>query len=279
MSASSLWSTRVTPGPVAENVNFSHQDPSCVEYRRNIISQHEFEPPTRRNSATRNPKLRYLANSIIHALLRPRSYSELNVLRQIERRDLVRDLFQTLHRNSSTRKIARFPRLSPTIPFIEYKFGEEGCSRDRTNSKRVLLFIAVHSRSSRPMHGSERVKFSHLPPHIRFYSGCSGPADIIRLILDYRRLPVMNFHANEPRRDPPSILLSTSRPSHDIRPSAARPRGRRERRVPIDSAPSLSATTTADYREIFASALPAPTSNSTNSTGSRIFASNRVQNT
>lgn len=117
------------------------------------------------------------------------------------------------------------------------------------------------------------------PPHIRFYSGCSGPADIIRLILDYRRLPVMNFHANEPRRDPPSILLSTSRPSHDIRPSAARPRGRRERRVPIDSAPSLSATTTADYREIFASALPTPTSNSTNSTGSRIFASNRVQNT
>lgn len=165
LSASSLWSTRVTPGPVAENVNFSHQDPSCVEYRRNIISQREFEPPTRRNPATRNPKLRYLANSIIHALLRPRSYSEPNVLRQIKRRDLVRDLFQTLHRNSSTRKIARFPRLSPTIPFIEYKFGEEGCSRDRTNSKRVLLFIAVHSRSSRPMHGSERVKFSHLPPH------------------------------------------------------------------------------------------------------------------
>lgn len=90
----------------------------------------------------------------------------------------------------------------------------------------------------------------------------------------YFRLPPTTCHEfPRERATPPSILLSTSRPFHVIRPSAARPRGRRERRVPIDSAPSLSATTTADYREIFASALPPPTSNSSNSTGSRVFES------
>lgn len=177
-----------------------------MEYRRNIISQREFAP-TRRNPATRNPKLRYLDNSIIRTPSTSRTFRTECTPTESTLLNSPPKFFDEVRKNRSIS--ATKTRLSPTIPFIECKFGEEGCSRDRTNSKRVLLFIAVHSRSSHPMHGSERVKFSHLlspspasTAHIRFYSGCSGPADIIRLILDYRRLPVMNFHANEPLPPP-----------------------------------------------------------------------------
>lgn len=67
LSASSLWSTRVTPNPVAENVNFSHQDPKCIP-RRNIIFtpvkirfQHGRNRATRENSFS---KLQYFDNSV-----------------------------------------------------------------------------------------------------------------------------------------------------------------------------------------------------------------------
>lgn len=123
---------------------------------------------------------------------------------------------------------------------------------DRTNSKRILLFIAVHSEQS----PGERVKFSRLPLSLpRAFPppisdsiprvGCSGPADIIRLILD-RRLSVMNFHANDAAPVIlPSLFPSTSRPFHDIRP-AGRSAARRLRvskgAAGSDrSAPSLSA--------------------------------------
>ena len=67
LSASSLWSTRVTPNRVAENVNFSHQDPKCIP-RRNIIFtpvkirfQHGRNRATRENSFS---KLQYFDNSV-----------------------------------------------------------------------------------------------------------------------------------------------------------------------------------------------------------------------
>lgn len=61
LSASSLWSTRVTPNPVAENVNFSHQDPKCIPCRNIIFTarirfQREIEITPRENSFS---KLRY----------------------------------------------------------------------------------------------------------------------------------------------------------------------------------------------------------------------------
>lgn len=134
---------------------------------------------------------------------------------------------------------------------------------DRTNSKRILLFIAVQSPG-------ERVKFSHLPrlplscvstAHIRFYSACRmfRPG---RYRSPYFRPPTIRHEFPRERcrtRDPPPrpVLFTVSGRLVETRLVVYA--FRRERRVPIDPHlhyPQRPATTPrTDYREIFASGL------------------------
>lgn len=134
---------------------------------------------------------------------------------------------------------------------------------DGTNSKRILLFIAVQSPG-------ERVKFSHLPrlplscvstAHIRFYSACRmfRPG---RYRSPYFRPPTIRHEFPRERcrtRDPPPrpVLFTVSGRLVETRLVVYA--FRRERRVPIDPHlhyPQRPATTPrTDYREIFASGL------------------------